>query len=338
MRDGFVAKKAHFYVHYSNMAVLKNYLSIIRSALINNGFACDEVVSLDGLDKKDLYVFPMGIDAFRFYRKGYKNYILWQQGATADESYMRHHSMLRYKVLNSIDCFVMKNAKFIFFCSQEMKEHYENLSHCIFDDKSYLMPCFNEQLSEESILQKDYSKKNFAYVGSLELWQCFEETALLYKKIEDIYPDAHLRVLTFAKNEAEATEKIKAIGIQNYDVKSVKAEEVQRELSDSVYGFILRRVSVVNRVATPTKISSYLSAGLIPIYSPVLHDFKKASEDMKYVIPLEENDDMNSLCKKLGMPIRKEELMLEYRALFSTYYGTAYHTEKATQLLKGICS
>lgn len=327
-------KIAHFYVNYDNVAVLGGYLEVIKQALTKQGFECDEIKDVKGRDKNDLYVFPMGNDAFKFYNMGYKNFILWQQGATADESYMGHKSRLRYNLLNYADCFAMKKAKMILFCSEYMKKHYEALAHRSFDEKSYVMPCFNEELSANVIDEKDYGKRNFAYVGSLSPWQCFDETARLYKAIEAIYPDAFFKVLTFSVNEAK--EKIAALGIKNYEVKCVDKDDVQNELKDTVYGFILRKNSIVNRVATPTKLSSYMSVGVIPIFSGVLDDFKRVSKDMKYTISVDGFDIDEKLTKKINSQIDKNELKTEYEHLFAAYYGTQNHIGKISEIMKGI--
>lgn len=326
-------KRAHFYVNYNNMVVLSGYLEIIKNALIENDYKCDEIIEMNGMDKQDLYVFPMGIDAFKFYLKGYKNYILWQQGATADESYMRNHSKIRCSVLNFIDCFAMKKAKMILFCSEYMRRHYEKLSKCNFEKKSYQMPCYNEELNKEVINDKDYRKLIFAYVGSLDLWQCFDDIAVLYKKIESMYPNAFFKVLTFSIEEAK--QKLESLNINNYEVKCVAKEQVQAELKDVVYGFIVRKDSIVNRVATPTKFSSYLSVGIIPIFSDVLNDFYNVSKKMKYAISLH-NDENNFdlMIKKIQSSINKEELLSEYEKLFKTYYGTKQHVSNISYKIK----
>lgn len=327
-------KKAHFYTNYNNMVVLEGYLNVIKEALVNNGYECDHVTNIAGLDKNDLYIFAMGVDAFKFYWKGYKNYILWQQGATAEESFMRNKNKLRFYILNYIDCFAMKKAKLIFFCSEYMKNHYEKLALKSFDSTSYLMPCFNEKLNKKQIIEKDYTRKNFAYVGSLDLWQCFDRIIDLYKKIETVYTDAHLKVLTFSVDDA--TQKIIDLGIKNYEVKSVNKEDVQTELEDVVYGFVIRDDSIVNRVATPTKISSYMSVGIIPVFSVVLDDFNTVSQNMEYVIPVQTDIDFEMLKKRIEKSVDKNMLFEEYTHLFDTYYGIQAHVCKISDLIKGI--
>lgn len=324
----------HIYINYNNIVVLKYYLDIIKSAFEKEGYTCDYVKSLEGLSKDDMYVFPMALDAFKFYFKGFHNFVLWQQGATADESFMRHGSKVRYNVLNFIDSYAMRKAKMIFFCSQYMMEYYEKISKCKFYSKSYIMPCYNEQLKPNNIVMKDYNKKSFAYVGSLDLWQCFDETVEVFKKIQEKYPYAELKVLTFSVEQA--TDKLEKANIKNYIVKCVPKEDVQNELQNVVYGFILRKDSIVNRVATPTKLSSYMSAGIIPIFSTVLDDFNRVTSNMKYVIPISDFSKLDTLMDNLNGNINKSELLVEYSHLFNTYYATQHHIEKIQKQIRGL--
>lgn len=327
-------REACIYVNYNNIVVLQTYLDVIRTALESIGYNCSYVKSLKGVPRKTLIVFPMGIDAFKFYFEGFHNFILWQQGVTAEESFLRNKSRMRYKILNYIDCFVMKRAKIIFFCSAYMREHYEKILGCSLSAKSYLMPCYNEKFNPNSIKQKDYTKKTFAYVGSLDLWQCFDKILKIYKNIEQVYPNAVLKVLTFSVDEA--VKKIKSLGISHYSVKSVKKEEVQQELKEVVYGFVIREDSEINRVATPTKLSSYLSVGVIPIFSEVLNDFMIETKEMKYVISMKDTENLDFLIKKISEPIDKNELEVEYEKIFGTYYCPEHHVINMVKLMEGV--
>ena len=174
---------AYIYYNRNNTEVTRDYLNVIKSALNMIGYRCEYINTLKGIPKDSLIIYAVGVDAYKYYFKGYRNIVLWQQGATGAESFMRHKSNLRRFVLNYIDCFIMKKAKMIFYVSQYMKEYYENLARTNFSDKAYVMPCFNETLNEDIFEKKDYSKKTFAYVGSLDLWQCFNETVGIYAEI-----------------------------------------------------------------------------------------------------------------------------------------------------------
>lgn len=329
-------KKAYIYINYNNIVVLKSYLDVIKKALENNGYQCVYVKSLEGIDTKALILHPMGVDAFKFYWKGYKNFILWQQGTTADESFMRNHSKLRYKLINMMDVFAMKKAKYILFVSDYMREHFEQLAGRSFVEKSYLMPCFNEEFDNTIFAEKDYCKRTFSYVGSLDLWQCFDKTADLYKNIENAVPNTLFKVLTF--NIDEAKRILDEKGVKNYSLKCVPKEQVKGELIETTYGFILRDDNIVNRVATPTKFSSYLSAGVIPIFSDCLRDFSLVSKDMKYVLKLGGKFDIEEVVEFVNKDIDAAALQKEYKTLFENYYSLERHVENLTQRLSKIGS
>ncbi len=326
-------KRAFFYTNYKNIVVLKTYLDVIKSSLTELGYECTYVTSLQGIDRNDLIVHVMGIDAVKFYIKGYRNFILWQQGATADESYMRNKSNIRYWLLNRLDVFAMKKARFILFVSEYMQKHYEKLGHCSFSDKSYLMPCFNEVLDVEIFYHKNYTNKIFCYVGSLDLWQCFRETVKLYKGIEDKVSNTKLKVLTFSVDEGE---KILAeYGVRNYEIKQVPKEQVKQELMESAFGFIIRKDNMVNRVATPTKLSSYMSAGVIPIYSSCLNDFDKEakSKGLKYALGLSQEYEIDSIIEFIKREVIIDEIRAEYERVFTSYYSIEYHINNITKKL-----
>lgn len=325
-------KQAYIYINYPNIVVLQSYLEVVQKALIKNGYTCEFIKSLKGIDKRALIVHPVAIDAFKFYLKGYENFILWQQGANADESFMRNRSKLRYWILNKIDTFTMKKAKFILYVSEYMQKHYEKLASKSFVDKSYIMPCFNEEYDESVYQHKDYDQKVFTYVGSLALWQCFDQTAILYRQIEKNIPNTLFKVLTFSVDEAKRILKEK--GIKNYSVACVPKEQVKQELLETTYGFILREDNMVNRVATPTKISSYLAAGVIPIFSDCLRDFAAVSTNLKYALKVRTNYSVEEVVSFVSKYIDKEELQEEYKKFFKEYYSVELHCSNLVNAFK----
>ena len=324
-------KQSYIYINYPNIVVLQSYLEVVKKTLESCGYKCEFVKSLDDIDKKSLIVHPMGIDAFKYYLKGYKNFILWQQGATADESYMRNHSKIRYWILNKIDTFVMKKARFILYVSDYMREHYEQLAGCSFMEKSYIMPCFNEEYDETIYQYKDYEKKVFTYVGSLDLWQCFEQTVTLYKQIEERIPNTLFKVLTF--NVDEAKRILAEKGVKNYSVACVPKEQVKKELLEATYGFILREDNMVNRVATPTKFSSYLASGVIPIFSDCLRDFSQAAEGMFYVLKVPTDYSLESIIEFVNIDIEPQKIQKEYFGILNGHYSVPIHSDKLTKII-----
>lgn len=327
-------KEAYIYINYKNIVVLRNYLDIIKIALEEIGFKCEYIDSIIGISKKAIIVFPMGTDAFRFFIKGYRKIVLWQQGATAEESFLRHQSKLRYHILNSIDCFIMKKAKFIFFVSDNLRRYYEEKASCSFENKSYLMPCFNEEYDSSVFEKKNYNKKNFSYVGSLDLWQCFEQITVLFSKIEAVFPEASIKVLT---NQTEDAKRILGeLNIKNYCVKSVPKEQVKYELLDVNYGFIIRDDIEINRVSTPTKISSYLAAGVLPIYSICLQDFSRISRNKKTFCPVDRDVNFDRIKQYLETYKDSQQVEYEISEIFSTYYSKDFHIKRMVKLLDEI--
>ncbi len=323
-------RKACIYINYNNIVVLQDYLDVVKRSLENIGFTCEYVKELAGVHRDTLVVYPMAIDAFKYYLKGYCNFAIWQQGATADESYLRNKSSLRFNILNSIDVFCMKRAKFILYVSDFMKCHYESLAKRDFSSKSYVMPCFNESLDSRVFIDKDYSRRVFTYVGSLDLWQCFEETAEIYARIEHQVKNTYFKVLTF--QEELAKDIIRQKKIKNYEVKQVPKNQVKKELQDCTYGFIIRKDNMVNRVATPTKISSYLAAGVIPIYSDCLIDFASVSKDYDCAYCIN-NGKIEELIEYVLAVHDKDKIQNEIEFLFDTYYSKTKHEKSLTELL-----
>lgn len=325
-------KKAYIYINYPNVVVLKVYLDVIKEALTRLEYKCTYIKDFGSVSKQDLIVFPMGKDAFKYYFKGYRNLILWQQGATGAESYMRHGSKIRSSVLNYMDCFAMKKAKMVFYVSRYMQEYYERLAHTSFNHKAYIMPCFNEVFDKEIFERKDYSKKIFTYVGSLDLWQCFKETAGIYAEIEKRVPETFFKVLTFHTEKAE--EIIKEENIKNYSVACVPKDQVKSELENATYGFIIRHDIEVNRVATPTKISSYLSAGVLPIYSTCLKDFSAQAKGKTFAYAFDPGEDIAGLIHFINSGLDKEIVQQEIEELFSTYYSVETHIANVVELAR----
>ncbi len=329
-------KRAYIYFNYTNIEVLQDYLNIVKKSLENNGYIVEYTKTLSCCKRKDLIVFPVAYDAFKFYLKGFRNFVLWQQGAVADESYMRNSSRVRYHILNLIDIFMMKKARCVLFVSEEMRRIYERRGKSSFKSKSYIMPCFNEQFDEKIYEHKDYNKPVFTYVGSLAEWQCFDETAEFYSKLEKKVPKSKLKVLTFSVDEARNILEKK--GIKNYEVKCVPKEEVNRELQEAVFGFIIREDNIVNRVATPTKLSSYIAAGVIPIFSSCIKDFEALAKKYKYVqaIPDTKEDSVDEIVDFVSNSINKDELETEYCDIFNTYYNRDYHITNISLLFSKI--
>lgn len=313
------------YSNYSNKAVIEDYIQIIASAFTKIDKNIEYIESLNSVKKDDWIFVPLFTSAFKLYFKGCKNIILWQQGLNAEESFMRNKSYIRKFIIEQIEKFILKRVKLVFFVSKEMKRFYESKYRICF--KNYIiMPCFNEVFHEEALSHKlKYKTKIFTYVGSLAVWQCFDRTIEIFKNLEVALPEVELRVFTFDVETAK--EKLNKSGIKNYSVEFVQKEMIIEKMKPISYGFVIRDNSVVNQVSTPTKLSSYMAAGVIPIFSDIIADFRLQAKDMKYACALPQEGYMETVINFINKPINKYEIMEEYRNLFNTYYGKKKYIE-----------
>lgn len=126
----------------------------------------------------------------------------------------------------------------------------------------------------------------FNYAGSTYGWQLIEPMLDYYAKIEQ--DNFHLLILTGDKDKFEHF--IRARGIKNYTVTSVKHQEVPRWLAACDYGFALRAPDIINTVSSPTKVMEYLACGARPIMTEFVGDYPKKLQDsgMGLVIPFED--------------------------------------------------
>lgn len=276
------------------------------------------------------------MDAIRLYIKGYNRMIVWFQGVEPEESMMRHNSKIRYLSLSLIEKYVLKKAMFSFFVSNEMKEHYEKKYKIRFQENKFcVMPCQNTSIHKESFFKNDkYNNNYFCYVGSMAVWQKFEETVELYAKLEELgLPNTKLYV--FTKEQDCAKKIIMDKGIENFEIMFIPNDELPEYLSDIKYGFIIREDTTVNRVATPTKISTYLSCGVIPIYSKCLADFASVASSMKYVVPYDDQI-VNSINNFNTYHPESELVYNEYNNIFENYFDPLSHILEAKKKLQTI--
>lgn len=326
--------RADIYNPYSNASVTRDYVAVIESSLRELNILCGSVNKLvrNRKTKKRAVVVITALDAIKARLAGYGFVIFWAQGIAPEESYMRRHSRLRYMILSLIEYAALRTADFMFFVSNEMMTHYMEKYKIKFDD-FYIMPCFNEEIEEQSFLGHDYSDNRFVYAGSLSEWQCFEKTVQLYKKIEERYAArVNLRVLTFDMNEAR--KMLLQNGIRNFSVASVPKEDVKEEMNKAKFGFCIREDMAVNRVATPTKLSSYVCNGVIPIYSSYICSFHKIASGCRYCLCEDDEALMDRLDGVIEEEINKKGVFDEFKRVFGNYYSSTKHGGGGTEALK----
>lgn len=316
----------HIYNNYPNFEVTNHYLCVVCEAINKAGHNAKLVKDFASIPKNEYVLVSTATDFLRLYIKGFRHILLWQQGVMAEESFMRNHSKLRYKILSAIDKFAIKKAKFIFLVSNAQKDYYEK-KYNLSIDRYYIMPCYNDKLNPAAFDSPEkYERNVFSYVGSLAVWQCFEETVRLYKRIEDAVDNSELRVFTKSKEEAKRI--LTCYGVKHFTIDCLPPEKLSEALNEVKYGFVLRNDDPVNNVATPTKFSSYLSAGVIPITTTAIKDFSNKVKGSDYACILNRIDDVDTIIKHMAVHIDRALIRDYYNEIFSTYYSDNYHIEQ----------
>lgn len=318
-----------------NATVTKEYILTIAKGFENAGYSISFIDQLTKQEKNNsVEVLVVAVkDATKAKKMKYKKIYCWVQGIVPEESYMRHRSKLRFYILSHIEKEGLKSSDFIFYVSDAMKKFFLN-KYNYNNNKYYIMPCFNTEIEKSSFFEDDKYKKNlFLYAGGLDPWQCFEKTAALFKKIEDVVPDSEIRVLTKQKEDAENI--LKKYDIKRYSIDFKDFKEMKLEMSKAKFGFSLREKHPVNYVSTPTKLSTYTSYGVIPIYSKNVDDFANIVKEGHFVIRSDEDNEygFDKIIELCNEDIKAEEVYSEFQTLFGKYYNKEYHIKQIADVI-----
>ena len=324
---------------YGNKAVISYYLDIIYEAISRTGQEVEYIDSIAAADKSCVIVVSHSIEVVKLKFRGFKNIFLWQQGVMPEESYMRHKNKLRRSILYAIDKLALKSAKGVLMVSHEMYRFYSQKNKCDYKNKIFIMPCFSTELHAESFSAEKYRNNVFTYVGGLSKWQCFDESLRLFKRIQKQVPTAKLEIYTFNPDQARAA--VDNYNIHDVIIETVTNDELVERMKRVKFGFVLRMDSIVNNVATPTKISSYLSSGVIPICTNAIKDFTDVSKNMRYVVNLGSIDqkdindiDISGIVKLCDAEINFDDVLEEHRNLFETYYNKEGYINELSKFIK----
>lgn len=311
------------------------YVDIIASAFRGKGYNVQFIDSTDSIDAEDTIVTVASFNVKEVYKKKPKRIINWFQGIAPEEDFLfltknKFKAIKKYIYLSRCDDFALRHCDFLFFVSERMREFY-TAKYGYKRNNYFVMPCFNQPLHKQAFNSWKYTSPSFVYAGSMDGWQCFEKTVKLYADITKYINNATLTVLT--KSHEEALVILNKYNVEA-DVKYVPYEKIDEELQKYKYGFIIRDQNIVNSVATPTKMNSYMANGVIPIYSDVVASFHDNLQHVRYAVPLGNNNSgIEQLFQLEEEIINPEDVLRDYTTVFNQYYSRDYYIEQ----LKNIC-
>lgn len=311
------------------------YIQIIEDAIKLAGFEVERINDVRAI-KRDDVVITVGNKMFYDARKRHpKAQINWFQGVAPEEvKYSNKSKILKgiyYLGHTFFERYALKHASLSIMVSDTMRNHYSKKYG--FNSASFIMPCFNTPLNLDAFKNK-FSVPSFVYAGNLAGWQCFEETVCLFRKIKETITSAKLTVYT--QDQAEAAKILKKYGVEP-DLRYVPYQQLSKEIQEFKYGFLIRKDDIVNNVATPTKMNTYLANAIIPIYSTVIGAFRDNLKELHYAVPVTSDEDC--VCKIIDLEnedISSEDVLADYNTIFNKYYSREHYVAALAQKIKNL--
>lgn len=310
------------------------YTSIISDAILTTGGKTEYVDSLSKIEDGDI-VFVINIWAAQkvWSTKKEIKVIVWFQGIAPEESVLSSISFIdnikSTIKLRYFEYITLRKSRFNLFVSEKMVEHYKRIYNYN-KNNYYIMPCFNQELDQPSFFDSKYNTPSFVYTGNLAAWQCFEPMVKLFSEIKNNLPSATLTIYT--KEQEKAKNILSKYGIQA-EIKYVPFQILSQEIRQYKYGFIIREDIEINRVATPTKMNSYLASGIIPVYTNVVGAFKEKLSNLHYAVPLDKKGNgLEKLYELEKIPIKAEDVLYEYNHVFCDYYNRTKYVNEISSL------
>ena len=301
------------------------YVNIVKEVIEERGDSFTFTTSLKDLKNVDVIFTITG----RYFvnaklRYPFKKTIYWAQGVAAEEAKMANYGRFSYIMRYLFERSAVKHADLLLLVSKRMKEYYSH-TYGYRGENYIIMPCFNQSLSSD-FNPEQYKNPTFVYAGGASIWQGVDLMLDVYKDVEDSIPEAKITILSNQKDQF--MQKIGVRDIKNYEIKYVKLEEMEAELHKHKYGFILRENHIVNNVATPTKMNSYLSVYLIPIFSDAVCDFAENIKLNEFTIMANCPLDNKTIARQIIDFENNTHQFDGYKGLVESIFDSHYNVNK----------
>jgi hypothetical protein len=260
---------------------------------------------------------------------------LWVQGVTPEEARLQFESRVREALWTHFERHTLRRAAGRLMVSKAMQDHF--VAKFGMDDVSTLvMPCINAEIEPAAFsMPTKYERPTFVYAGSLSAWQCFDLTLETFRIIKEHCPGATLTVLT--GQQADARRAAAVAGLSDVEIGFAPLAQLPSILSRYKYGFVLRRHHLVNRVATPTKVSTYMAAGVIPIMTDAMHDYNSALQGVRPLVMSSVADPASIAQQVLDLEastLQPGEVLANYRSLFESYFSHERYADPLREFLR----
>lgn len=320
----------------SNAVVTEAYLRAIGDSFLRLGCSVEYTYSAAECpgSKEDVYVVAIAPSVVKLIAKGRNNVVFWAQGVWPEESLERDGSRVRFVARNYVERKALSSAKRVFVVSSTQLCHYESKYSLRLAGKSFVMSCSNESFHPESFfVEGKYESPVFLYAGSLAQYQCADRMLHAFEIAQSVLPKAKL--LLYTNQQGEAKQKVTKRGLTNVEIDYVPKDKLTEAIAKAKYGFVIRDNSIVNRVSTPTKISTYIANGIIPVYSPSLVSFNTKAADIQK-LSFDEDTFAEKLLATESLQINPKDLLLQYKSYFDKELSYEQKAPLIDSFLSGI--
>lgn len=257
------------------------------------------------------------------------------QGIFPEEALMHFDSRIRERLQNMFERFALPHVRGVIMVSTAMQRHFRKKYPRV-DVSSFVMPCANASLQAAAFRHPGkYETPSFVYAGSMHKWQCFELTLEVYCRFKAKHPQARLSV--FTGDAVTARRLVQSAGLYDVEVAFVPLSELSARLACFKYGFVLREPHPVNQVATPTKVSTYMASGVIPIMTNAVSDYNDRLGTLAPLVFCEciEPDSIvgEILCLE-HKQLQPDMVLNKYRAAFEGYFDHGAYVDSLSAFLK----
>lgn len=174
------------------------------------------------------------------------------------------------KAARRTENYVFANADYFFMVSENMKKHYTAIYPAIADRTTVFPTIVDERYFRKSAEIRQVMRDElglaertvYLYSGGVARWQNIGEILKGFVKTQKVQPKAFLIMLVRSVDYVKMLMDELDIDGANILVRGVPYEKVADYLNAADYGIIIRDNSIVNWVASPTKVNEYLACGL----------------------------------------------------------------------------
>ncbi|PUE08621.1 hypothetical protein B9Z51_06630 [Limnohabitans sp. T6-5] len=318
------------------------YLEVIRGGLQDAGLR-DLGLTQDKriLRQADLVVTISCLPAMRALALHPRAIIVhWFQGLEAVERRFLHKGFRgwwRWVLWTLMERVLLRRARLKLFVSQQMRNFFGDIERS--GQFSLIIPCYNVDLGDIAASDPNrYRRIHMVYAGSMYPWQCVRESLQAYKVVRQRRPDASMTI--FTREVDYARQMCQDMGLESVRVETVSPAQLLERLKEFSFGFILRDVMVINEVSTPTKFSSYIGAGVIPIMTKATPALASMASMTPFQITVQTPAEANLIAQDVlkisdSSPV-PEMIANSYQKIFQTYFDDSLNRKKISKIISNI--